>query len=126
MHVHQFPNMFIMGLFQGANLGANVTSNYTDASITLAEIIHHAEKNGHSEVEVDSIVEQLWVKAIEDTPASFIGGNDCTPGYYNNEGQPEGRRQTLNMGGYPLGPVAFFEYIEEWRTSGDFQGLSFR
>ena len=126
MHVHQFPNMFIMGLFQGANLGANVTSNYTDASITLAEIIHHAEKNGHSEIEVDSIAEQLWVKAIEDTPASFIGGNECTPGYYNNEGQSEGRRQTLNMGGYPLGPVAFFEYIEEWRSSGDFQGLSFR
>ena len=49
-----------------------------------------------------------------------------TPGYYNNEGHPAGRRQTLNMGGYPLGPVAFFEYIEAWRSSGDFQGLSFR
>lgn len=126
MHVHQFPNMFIMGFFQGANLGANVTSNYTDASITLAAIIDHAEKNGFTEIEANLIDEQLWVKAIEDTPANFIGGNDCTPGYYNNEGQPEGRRQTLNMGGYPLGPIAFFEYIDEWRSNGEFRGLSFR
>jgi hypothetical protein len=30
------------------------------------------------------------------------------------------------MAGYPLGPVAYFDYIDGWRTSGEFSGLEFR
>jgi cyclohexanone monooxygenase len=56
----------------------------------------------------------------------LIGGPECTPGYYNNEGQPEMRRHKLNLGGYPAGPVAFFHYIDEWRSGGQFPGLEFR
>ena len=58
-------------------------------------------------------------------PTSFLGNPDCTPGYYNNEGQELGRQELL-AGGYPEGPVAYFEYIDGWRTSGDFEGLEFR
>jgi hypothetical protein len=27
--------------------------------------------------------------------------------------------------GYPLGSVAYFEYIDNWRRGGDFAGLAF-
>ncbi len=37
-----------------------------------------------------------------------------------------GRAGVLNRLGYPEGPVAYFEYIDEWRNSGDFDGLEFR
>ncbi len=57
---------------------------------------------------------------------SFLGNPDCTPGYYNNEGGPIGRRERLNASGYPAGPVAYFEYIDRWRSSGEFEGLEFR
>jgi cation diffusion facilitator CzcD-associated flavoprotein CzcO len=126
MHVHGFPNMFIVGLAQGANLAANVTSNYTEAGLTLAAILNHAEAIGATEVECTAEAERDWVAAIEATPRSLIGGPECTPGYYNNEGQPEGRRHKLNLGGYPAGPVAFFHYIDEWRNGGEFPGLEFR
>jgi cation diffusion facilitator CzcD-associated flavoprotein CzcO len=126
MHVSGFPNMFVVGFAQGANLVANVTSNYTEAGRTLAAIIGHAERIDAEEVECTLESERDWVAAIEATPRTLIGGPDCTPGYYNNEGQPEGRREKLNMGGYPLGPVAFFDYIQEWRTGGEFPGLEFR
>ena len=62
----------------------------------------------------------------DSSPASFIGNPDCTPGYYNNEGQPLNARARFAMAGYPLGPVAYFEYIDKWRNSGDFDGLEFR
>jgi cation diffusion facilitator CzcD-associated flavoprotein CzcO len=126
MHVHGFPNMFVVGLTQGAALAANVTSNYTEAGLTLAAIVGHAEAIGATEVECTAEAEREWVAAIEAAPRSFVGGPECTPGYYNNEGQPEGRRQKLNMGGYPLGPVAFFQYIDEWRNGGELPGLEFR
>ena len=28
--------------------------------------------------------------------------------------------------GYPQGPVAYFDYIKDWRESGTFAGLEFR
>ena len=37
-----------------------------------------------------------------------------------------GRRERLNVGRHPLGPVAYFQYIDEWRKSGRFEGLEFR
>jgi cyclohexanone monooxygenase len=30
------------------------------------------------------------------------------------------------MLGYPEGAVAYFRYLEQWRTSGSFTGLEFR
>jgi cyclohexanone monooxygenase len=63
---------------------------------------------------------------LEANPRQFAGSPDCTPGYYNNEGQDPGRRGLLNSLGYPEGPVAYFDYIDRWRTSGDFEGLEFR
>ncbi|MOA67315.1 Pentalenolactone D synthase [compost metagenome] len=56
----------------------------------------------------------------------FLGSPDCTPGYYNNEGQEITRVDRLNVSGYPSGPAAFFGFIDRWRTSGDFDGLEFR
>lgn len=56
----------------------------------------------------------------------MFGGNpDCTPGYYDNEGKDAGRAGVLNRLGYPEGPVAYFAYIDGWRSSGDFAGLEF-
>ena len=63
---------------------------------------------------------------IEGSPTAFLGSPDCTPGYYNNEGKPIGRRERLNASGYPGGPVAYFQFIDGWRRSGDFEGLDFR
>jgi hypothetical protein len=52
-----------------------------------------------------------------------VGGPDCTPGYYNNEGQDPG---SFLGRGYPYGPSAYFSYIDKWRASGTFDGLEFR
>jgi cyclohexanone monooxygenase len=50
---------------------------------------------------------------------------DCTPGYYNNEGLDPGPRALLNVG-HPHGPMAYFQHIDAWRRSGEFEGLEFR
>ena len=52
--------------------------------------------------------------------------SECTPGYYNNEGRAPTAAQRYNFLGFPGGPLAFFQYIDRWRTSGDFEGLVFR
>jgi cyclohexanone monooxygenase len=126
IHVHGFPNLFIIGFAQGANLISNVTSNLADAGATIASVVRHALDSGAAEVEVTGEAEQAWMDLLETNPTSFFGNPDCTPGYYNNEGQPLNPRARFGMAGYPLGPVAYFEFIDQWRNSGDFEGLEFR
>jgi cation diffusion facilitator CzcD-associated flavoprotein CzcO len=125
IHVHGFPNLFIVGLTQGANLISNITHNLTDTGRTIATVVAHALETGATTVEPTAAAEEAWVSLVESSPQSFLGNPDCTPGYYNNEGRPFGRREKLNVGGYPQGPVAFFDYIDGWRRSGEFEGLAF-
>jgi cation diffusion facilitator CzcD-associated flavoprotein CzcO len=126
IHAHGFPNLFIVGLAQGANLISNITQNLDDAGKTIAAILRHTLDCGATEVEVTEAAENAWVALLESSPQGFLGNPDCTPGYYNNEGGEIGRRERLNVSGYPMGPVAFFEYIDGWRRSGAFEGLTFR
>ncbi|MBM3663521.1 MAG: NAD(P)/FAD-dependent oxidoreductase [Actinobacteria bacterium] len=126
IHVHGFPNLFVVGLAQGANLISNVTHNLVESATTIALVVAHTLEVGAEEVEVASEAEREWVEGIERNPGSFMGNAECTPGYYNNEGQPLGREALLNVAGYPAGPVAFFSYIDRWRSSGKYEGLEFR
>ena len=126
IHVHGFPNLFVVGPTQGANLISNIPHNLTEAGRTIATVVAHALATGAEEVEVTEAAEKAWVDLLEAGGRRFGNQPDCTPGYYNNEGRESGRRGLLNSVGYPEGPVAYFEYIDRWRTSGDFEGLDFR
>src|SRR5262249_12317561 len=116
----------IIGFAQGANLISNVTSNLADSGRTIAAVVRHALDRGADEVEVTAEAEQAWMDLLESNPSSFFRNPDCTPGYYNNEGQPVNGGARFGLAGYPLGPAAYFEYIAKWRDSGEFEGLEFR
>jgi cation diffusion facilitator CzcD-associated flavoprotein CzcO len=126
IHVHGFPNLFLVAPNQGANLISNVTHNYVEQGATIAAVVAHALESGSEQVEVTEQAERDWVSLLEGSVRAFMGNPDCTPGYYNNEGQPVGAKERLNGSGYPEGPVAYFRYIDEWRRSGRFEGLEFR
>lgn len=125
IHVHGFPNAFLVQHTQGANLLSNIPHNLTEAARTIALIVKHALDHGFSEVEVTKEAEDAWIELLQSGPGSLLGGPDCTPGYYNNEGQDLGLRGWLNVG-YPLGATAYFAYIDQWRSSNAFDGLEFR
>jgi cation diffusion facilitator CzcD-associated flavoprotein CzcO len=125
MHVHGFPNAFIVGFTQGANLLSNVPHNLTEAGKTIAAIARHALDAGAREVEVTREAEDAWIKLLLSGPGMLIGSQDCTPGNYNNEGQDAGMRTKLYVG-YPLGAQAYFRYLDEWRRSGRFEGVEFK
>ena len=44
IHVHGFPNMFIVGPNQGANLISNITHNLVEAGSTIAAVVAHADR----------------------------------------------------------------------------------
>ncbi|QPF86651.1 NAD(P)/FAD-dependent oxidoreductase [Bradyrhizobium genosp. L] len=125
IHVHGFPNVFFVQPTQGANLISNVPHNLTEAARTIALLVGHAQANGFKEIEVAKEAEDRWVELLLTSVGRMIGGPDCTPGYYNNEGREPGPAARLNVG-YPAGASAYFKYIDGWRRSGQFEGVQFR
>jgi cation diffusion facilitator CzcD-associated flavoprotein CzcO len=125
LQMHGFPNAFVVSPAQGANLISNIPHNLVEAAATIAEIVRHAAAVGASQVEATADAEQAWLDLLLGGMRRFGGAADCTPGYYNNEGKPEDSA-VLNSLAYPAGPVAYFEYIDEWRSSGTFEGVEFR
>ncbi len=126
IHVHGFPNLFILGPWQGAALISNVPHNFTESGATIARVLRHAVDHGHDEIEVTQAAQDAWIKLLLKGRGNMLGAlSDCTPGYYNNEGQPLGEGAEL-MVGHPRGPMAHFKYLEKWRRSGKFKGLEFR
>jgi len=125
IHVHGFPNVFIAQGPQGANMLFNFPHDLAESARTIAAVIKHAREGGFAEVEATRKAEDDWVSMLLSGPALTWPSPDCTPGYYNYEGQDPGPWGRLRVG-FPWGPRAFFSYIDRWRSSGTFDGLEFR
>ncbi|HEX6931907.1 MAG TPA: NAD(P)/FAD-dependent oxidoreductase [Streptosporangiaceae bacterium] len=123
IHVRGFPNVFLVQLGQGGNFIANVPHNLTDAAKTITAVVTHMRANGLDQVDVTREAEDTWLEQLAPNPVmtSFLAA--CTPGYYNNEGQGPSPHSLLV--GYSGGAPAYFRYIDQWRTAGDFKGLEF-
>ena len=123
IHIRGFPNLLLVQMAQGANLLSNYPHNLTEGARAVAGIVRHALAAGAQTVEPTQDAQDKWVELLLTGPARLLNDPNCTPGYYNNEGQPnELARYAV---GYPLGALAFFRYLEAWLASGEFAGLEF-
>jgi cyclohexanone monooxygenase len=125
LHVAGFPNAFIVQFAQGSNFVINVPHNWTDAGDTIAAILTHARETGARRIEATPQAQAAWVDLLLQGLGPMAGAApDCTPGYYNNEGKGLDEKARYAVG-HPAGPVAFFQHIANWRSSGRFEGLAF-
>jgi cyclohexanone monooxygenase len=124
MQVHGFPNFFSVQMNQAANYALNIPHNIVDHAKTITQVVKHAEAAGFAEVEPIREAENAWVDLILTTGPSLITSPDCTPGFWNNEGQGWSK-EFRQVQGHPGGAKGFFEHIEKWRKAGVFAGLSF-
>jgi cyclohexanone monooxygenase len=122
---HGIPNWFFIGSSQ-VGISVNYTSMLDDQARLIAYILEQAKTKGAKVVEATAEGEAAWVKEIQDTAMDaqdFF--EDCTPGYYNNEGKREEAVTTFTGDGYGPGMNAFNALIEEWVEQGDCKGLKF-
>jgi cyclohexanone monooxygenase len=124
IHMYGFPNLFAVQMNQAANYALNIPHNIVDHAETIAQVIKHAEAAGFAEVEPTLESEDAWVNLILTTGPSLIASPDCTPGFWNNEGQGWSKAFRQSQG-HPGGPQGFFEHMTTWRKAGDFKGLHF-
>lgn len=81
VHVHGFPNAFLVQPTQGANLISNIPHNLTEAGRTIAATVRHALDHGYAEVEATEQAEDGWVDLLLSGTGRLLGSQECTPGY---------------------------------------------
>ena len=123
MHVHGFPNLFVLGHTQGG-FTVNYPHLLDEASRHMSHVVRYALDND-AEVEATAGGEDDWLRELAESARDFRAFQEqCTPGYYNNEGQPAAGGFLGSS--YGNGPMAFFQLLADWRDAGTFAGLEVR
>jgi cyclohexanone monooxygenase len=116
-----FPNVFIISNSQ-SGFTANFPHMINEQSRHIGYILRHCADHQVREIEPGQAAEEAWVQTIIDLSimrAAFL--EECTPGYYNNEGKVA--QMNARNGSYGAGPVAFVKVLEDWRAEGGLKGL---
>jgi cyclohexanone monooxygenase len=121
MHSRGFPNVFII-----SNSQSGFTANYphmlNEQSKHVAYIIKECANRQVRVLEAAQDAEEAWVQTIISSAIMRQKfQEECTPGYYNNEGKPSAL--AARNGFYGHGPIAFTKLLEDWRAEGSLKGL---
>jgi cyclohexanone monooxygenase len=121
MHSHDFPNCFVMSPAQ-AGFTVNFPHLLDELATHVAHIVGHALRENVATVEATEFAEKEWVETIVSQARNTLDFlESCTPGYYNNEGQP--RERAAQNAFYGGGPIEYFQILADWRADGSFPGL---
>jgi cation diffusion facilitator CzcD-associated flavoprotein CzcO len=123
MQTHGFPNLFLMSTSQ-TGVTLNFTHSMSELSRHIAYIVRQVAERGGQTAEVTLDAERAWCEEVRRT--NRIGAKfyaECTPGYYNSEGQP-GNPVGLFSNTYGLGATAFFQILADWRAAGAMAGVT--
>jgi cation diffusion facilitator CzcD-associated flavoprotein CzcO len=103
IHSKGYPNLFIMGGYQ-ASFQFNLTFMLRTQGDHIAECIKFVREHGHTTIDAEADTEQWWVDEVIRHRGKTNRNKECTPGYYNFEGE-DNRRQDGNYNG------GFFQYF---------------
>ena len=121
IHTHGFPNLFIISNSQ-SGFTTNFPHSMDETACHIGYILNRCLEENISTVEVSKTAEDAWVEeiiAVSRYNEEFQAM--CTPGYYNNEGQPNPK--SVQNGPYGKGSRPYFKITKAWRNEGTMQGL---
>jgi cyclohexanone monooxygenase len=108
IHSQGYPNLFIMGGYQ-ASFQFNLTDMLQAQGDHIAACIDYVRRNGYDTIDVTPEAEEWWVQEVIAHRGKTSRNQDCTPGYYNFEGEFQ-RRQDGNYNG---GFIKYCSHMEE-------------
>jgi len=123
MSAHGFPNLFFTGYIQSAT-NASTTEQMNRHAYHVGYLISEALARGAERIEPNRTAEQGWVAHVRETAVSVdTFATECTPSYFNGEGDRSKRRW---YAGEPYGPgwEAFEQLLANWRDKGDLEGMT--
>ncbi|RLA43280.1 MAG: monooxygenase [Gammaproteobacteria bacterium] len=107
IHSKGYPNLFIMNGYQ-ASFQFNLTDMMQSQGGHIAACVDYVRKHDYQAMDVTDDSEEFWVQEVIKFRGKTDRNKQCTPGYYNFEGE-ENRRQD---GTYNGGFVAYMGHME--------------
>ena len=123
MTANNFPNMFFTGFTQAAANASN-SKTFIDQGFHIGYIASEALKRGAVRVEPSAGAQDAYIKHLRSIAVdNSVYLNECTPSYFNNEGDQEKKRSIF---GEPWGEgyYAFEAMLKAWRDDGGLKGLT--
>ncbi len=100
IHSQGYPNLFIMGGYQ-ASFRFNLTDVLQTQGDHIAACIGHVRREGYRTIDPTREAEDWWVGEVIANRGKTSRAADCTPGYYNFEGETQRRQDGNYNGSYP-------------------------
>jgi cyclohexanone monooxygenase len=118
---HGFPNMFYTGYIQGG-LNASTTEQFNRQCEHIAYIVAETRRRGAAVAEPSQEAQDAYVRHFREIEIDLSAlSRECTPSYYNNEGEERPHWGLLRPYGH--GWNAFMDLLTGWRNKGDLEGL---
>jgi len=122
-YTHGFPNCFFMGFTQ-TGFPPNFTHMLNEQAEHVTYVIKHAMQRQAKSVEATQAAEDDWVHTMRRKARLGVRYYaECTPGYYNNEGNTSDPSKGFLAGSYGGGAEEFFSILRQWRAEGGLKGI---
>ncbi len=122
-YTHGFPNCFFMGFTQ-TGFPPNFTHMLNEQAEHVTYVIKHAMQRQAKSVEATQAAEDDWVHTMRSKARLGVRYYaECTPGYYNNEGNTSDPSKGFLAGSYGGGAEEFFSILRQWRAEGGLKGI---
>ena len=119
---HGFPNLFFMGLIQGG-LNVSLPLLFEQQGEHIAWLIRETMARGADWLEPSAEAEAQWIRDIKASgPDMAPLVRECTPGYYNNEGEEKVRWYLGDSWG--PGWQSWLDLIEDWKAQRTLPGMT--
>jgi cyclohexanone monooxygenase len=115
--VHNFPNMGVISGLKQAGITWSITFMNRRQAEHFAALVKKNLDDGTT-FDVTEQAEQDWLGVLEEKSmkdTTFL--RECTPGYYNNEGQNE--RDSIWLSNYGGGPFEYMQVLRDWIGSDE-------
>ena len=120
--VRDFPNCLFV-FWGNTPLSFAHTFVLNEQGKHLAYVVSEALKRGAKVVEPTLEAVEAHVAEVRAASSSQVAfWKECTPSYFNSEGNPE-EAQNLFQNVHPDAAPIFFEKLEKWRQEGHMEGL---
>jgi cyclohexanone monooxygenase len=120
--IRNFPNYFIAAFGLQGPFSVNITAVLDDLARHIAYVTRTALDRNVRKLQPSEQAQAEWVELVMSGPG-LLGTADfqaqCTPSYYNNEGDPSAPR----FGVFPGNVNEYNEYLAKWRDAGDLAGM---
>jgi cyclohexanone monooxygenase len=120
-----FPNCFFLGFTQGA-ITISVPQALDEQAKHVTYMVSQARERGREVLEPTLEAQDAYVAEVRSLARLGLRFyQECTPGYYNSEGE-SGNRGGFFSNMYGAGPLKFFEVLDRWRADGHMAGIDLR